>query len=179
MPLTKLWSSQRMSRGARLQGPIMEGLSPTTSSSENRKGGWCLDPTGGWALTRRTDRYVRAGRWAARDANDKDGNDGDVEALSAALTDPGCMATLRSLSLRRLSHLALKFCHIAATQPLPPPPHPLLLSLPGSALAREKQKQSSFMSEISIRCIRISQHAPSTFICNILLCFFLFKTTGL
>lgn len=29
-----------------------------------------------------------------RDVNDKDGNDDDVKALSAALTDPGCMAML-------------------------------------------------------------------------------------
>lgn len=31
---------------------------------------------------------------AVHDVNDKDGNDGDVEALSAALTDSGCLATL-------------------------------------------------------------------------------------
>lgn len=28
------------------------------------------------------------------DGGDKDGNDVDVKALSAALTDPGCMAVL-------------------------------------------------------------------------------------
>lgn len=42
VPLTKLWSGQRMSRGARLQGPIMEGFSSTTSSSENSKGDCCF-----------------------------------------------------------------------------------------------------------------------------------------
>lgn len=37
--------------------------------------------------------FIRA-LCAVHDVNDKDGNDGDVEALSAALTDSGCMATL-------------------------------------------------------------------------------------
>lgn len=42
MPLTKLRSSQRMSRRAGLQGPIIVGLSSTTSSFERRKGDWRL-----------------------------------------------------------------------------------------------------------------------------------------
>ena len=37
VPLTKLQSSQRMSRGAGLQGPITEGLGSATSSFESRK----------------------------------------------------------------------------------------------------------------------------------------------
>lgn len=68
VPLTKLWSGQRMSRGARLQGPIMEGLSSTTSSSEFSKGDCCiqnpppslptlqtLDPTNSTALKKHPD----------------------------------------------------------------------------------------------------------------------------
>lgn len=42
VPLTKLRSSQRISRGAGLQGPIIEGLGSTTSSFERRKGDWWL-----------------------------------------------------------------------------------------------------------------------------------------
>lgn len=38
--------------------------------------------------------FIWASCVALNDVNDKDGNDGDVNALSAALTDPGCTAEL-------------------------------------------------------------------------------------
>lgn len=37
---------------------------------------------------------IRASRVALNDVNDKNGNDGDVNALSAVLTDPGCRTAL-------------------------------------------------------------------------------------
>lgn len=47
-PLTKLRSSQRMSRGAGLQGPIIASRGSTTSSFEWRRGEWyfqkCFSP---------------------------------------------------------------------------------------------------------------------------------------
>ncbi len=127
VPLTKLRSSQRMSRGAGLQGPIIEGLGSTTSSFERRKGDsrtltfsyspFLWDDFGpDQELTSSQSELmysITAFIWAScvalNDVNDKDSNDGDVNALSAALTDPGCTAELWSLSLRRLSNLALKF----------------------------------------------------------------------
>lgn len=135
VPLTKLRSSQRMSRGAGLQGPIIVGLGSTTSSFERRKRDWWLENADIFVFplfvrqlwTRPSAHLLQSGLmfsiteyiWpscvALNDVNDKDGNDGDVKALSAALTDPGCMATLWSLSLRRLSNLALKFCSINVT----------------------------------------------------------------
>lgn len=38
--------------------------------------------------------FIWASCVALNDVNDKDGNDGDVNALSAALTDTGCTAEL-------------------------------------------------------------------------------------
>lgn len=58
-----------------------------------------LDPTNSLALKKQADVLHRSiyacfVLCAVHDVNDKDGNDGDVEALSAALTDSGCLATL-------------------------------------------------------------------------------------
>lgn len=58
VPLTELWCSQRMGRGARLQGPIMEGLSSATSSEEKtvtKPGASTLDPANSSALKKQTD----------------------------------------------------------------------------------------------------------------------------
>lgn len=38
--------------------------------------------------------FIQAPRVVLNDDHDKDGNDVDVKALSAALTEPGCMAML-------------------------------------------------------------------------------------
>lgn len=61
-----------------------------------------------WELMYSITAFIWASFVTLNDLDDKGGNDGDVNALSAALTDPRCTAVLWSVSLRRLSNLALK-----------------------------------------------------------------------
>lgn len=132
-----------------------------------------LDPTMSLPLTMWTNAvhysFYMPSCVALNDGDDKGGNDRDVNALSAALTDPGCTAGLWSLSLRRLCNLALKLALLMGLCFSFFLSYPLILPIP--AFLSESCETLLFFQACSLRdhTIYIKVDMPTTtFATNIL-----------